>query len=102
MTREQLGECLKDPCYAVVFEAVKTLSRRERRTDDFKLWLWYAHRIGYNTLLDQLFRLEHEMETDRLEGRKSVRNPAAVYHARLKSIYQYQIDQAQKRKPNHE
>jgi hypothetical protein len=101
MTKEQLGECLQDPCYAVVFEAVKALSRRERRTDDFKLWLWYCRRIGYNTLLDQLFRLEHEMETDRLEGRAPVRNPAAVYHARLKSIYAFQQQKQHERKPTH-
>ena len=78
---------MKDPCFAVVYEAVKALSRRERRTDDFRLWMWYCHRIGYNTLLDQLCRLESEMATDRLEGRTPFRNPAAVYHRRLKSIY---------------
>ena len=91
MTKARLGECLKDPCFAVAFEAVRAFSRREKRADDFKIWLWYCHRIGYNTLLDQLFRLEHEMAADRREGRAPVRNPAAVYHARLQSIYAFQL-----------
>ena len=47
MTKEQLGECMKDPCFAVVYEA-------------------------------------------------------AVYHRRLKSIYEFQHQKQHKRKPNHE
>lgn len=101
MTPNQLGECLKDPCFAVVFEAVRAFSRRDRRRDDFKIWLWYCRRIGYNTLLDQLIQLEHEMETDRLEGRAPVRNPAAVYHSRLKSIYRFLLETQTERKPTH-
>ena len=101
MIPTQLGECLKDPCFAVVYEAVRAFSRPERRRDDFKIWLWYCRRIGYNTLLDQLFQLESEMETDRLEGRAPVRNPAAVYHSRLKSIDRFLLEPQTERKPTH-
>lgn len=87
MNQKQLAENLKNPVFAVVYEAVKAFSRRERRTDDFRIWLWYCHRIGYNTLLQQMIELEQEMATNRLEGRAQVRNPAALFHRRLKEIY---------------
>ena len=89
MTKIELNEKLRDPVYAVVFQAVRSFSRETRRQDDFRIWLWYGNRLGHNTLLQLVFELEHEMETDRLERHRPVDNPAAVFHRRLQNIYRF-------------
>jgi hypothetical protein len=91
-------EKLTDPVEAAVMAAVASFSRPGRQAQDRRIWLWYCHRLGVNTLLDQLFRLEHELEADRAEGRTAVRNPAAVFHRRLQEIYRYYHQQTRKAK----
>ena len=82
-------EKLNDPVEAAVLTAVMSFSRPGQQARDRRVWRWYCHRLGVNTLLDQIFRLEHEIEADRAEGHEPVRCPAAVFHRRLQEIYRY-------------
>ena len=48
---------------------------------DFRIWAWYAHRIGLSNFLELFFEQQSILRQCRL------RSPAAAFHARLQRFY---------------
>ena len=76
--RERIfAEGIEDPVKVAVQEAVKDFGQEA----DFVIWAWYANRIGINCFLNLYFEQKSVMRT------RTLRNPAAAFHARLKRFY---------------
>ena len=54
---------------------------------DFRIWAWYAHRIGLADFLELLFEQQSILRECRL------RNPAAAFHRRLQRCYAARMKQ---------
>ena len=76
--REQIfAESQEDPIKVAVEEAVKSLGSQK----DFRIWAWYANRIGVNSFIDLYFEQLSIMRNCNL------RSPAAAFHQRLKRFF---------------
>jgi hypothetical protein len=60
-----------------VEEAVKSFGSQK----DFRIWAWYANRIGVNSFIDLYFEQLSIMRNCNL------RSPAAAFHQRLKRFF---------------
>ena len=54
---------------------------------DFRIWAWYAHRIGLADFLELFFEQQSILRECRL------RNPAAAFHRRLQRCYAARMKQ---------
>ena len=69
--REQIfAESQEDPVKVAVEEAVKSLGSQK----DFRIWAWYANRIGVNSFIDLYFEQLSIMRNCNL------RSPATAFH----------------------
>ena len=74
-------ETLEDPVKVAVEEAVKAFGSEK----DFRIWAWYANRIGVNNFLELYFEQVAIMRTC------SLRAPAAAFQQRLGRFYSARI-----------
>ena len=76
--REQIfAESREDPVKVAVEEAIKSFGSQK----DFRIWAWYANRIGVNSFIDLYFEQLSIMRNC------SLRSPAAAFHQRLKRFF---------------
>ena len=52
---------------------------------DFRIWAWYAHRIGLGNFLELFFEQQSILRQCRL------RSPAAAFHRRLQRFYEGRV-----------
>ena len=64
--KQVFGDTLNDPVKVVVEDAVRAFGRAK----DFRIWAWFANRMGVNSFLELYFEQESIMRQCRL------RNPA--------------------------